>query len=203
MTNRNHTKRCYEAFKSIYGPQHSTPSPLFGADNSKLISEKEGIMDRWTEHFNKVLNCSFKVNERALARIFQTDQNAELDAPLGVEEVTKTINQISSGKALGSDSIPVEVYKRVDLCWPADSQLCSKPFGRTIWFPKNWKTHYLFQSTDARVVDNLVITSEVSLYYQLQEKSLLVRGSLVFSDILRTMQLSQRVNVAFTLVVAL
>ena len=111
MTNRNHTKRCYEAFKSIYGPQHSTPSPLFSADNSKLTSEKEGIMDRWAEHFNKVLNCSSKVNERALARILQTDQNAELDTPLGVEEVTKTINQISSGKAPGSDSIPVEVYK--------------------------------------------------------------------------------------------
>ena len=76
LAKRNDTERFYDALKSIYGPQHSTPLPLFSADNSKLTSEKEGIMDRWAEHFNKVLNYSSKVNERALARILQTDQNA-------------------------------------------------------------------------------------------------------------------------------
>ena len=51
------------------------------------------------------------------------------------------------------------------------------------------------------VVDNLVITTEVSLDCQLQGKSLLVRCSIVFSDILRTTQLSQKANVEFALVV--
>ena len=73
-------------------------------------------MDRWAEHFNKVLNCSSKVNEEALARILQTDQNAELDASPDGEEVTKAINQVSTGKALGADSIPVEANIKGDLC---------------------------------------------------------------------------------------
>ena len=53
-------------------------------------------MERWAEHFNKVLNCSSKVNEEALARIPQTDQNAELDGPPDAEEVTKASKQISN-----------------------------------------------------------------------------------------------------------
>ena len=73
-------------------------------------------MERWADHFNKVLNCFSKVNEEALARILQTDRNAELDAPPDVEEVTKTINRIRNSKAPGSDPIPVKVYKKVDLC---------------------------------------------------------------------------------------
>ena len=116
FANRNHTKSFYEALKSIYGPQHTMPSPLFSADNSKLISEKQSIMDRWAEPFNKVLKCFSLLNEEALARIPQTDQNAELNASPGVEEVTKAINLISSEKAPGSDSIPVKVNKKVDHC---------------------------------------------------------------------------------------
>ena len=39
-----------------------------------------------------VLNCSFKVNGKALACISQTDQNAKLDAFPDFEKVTKSIN---------------------------------------------------------------------------------------------------------------
>ena len=103
----------------------------------KTNNEKQGI-DRWANPFNKILNCSSKVNEDAF--IFQTDWNVELDVAPDVEEIKKAINQISNGKAQGSDSIPVEAYKKVDLCWPADSQLCSKTYEKIIWFFKNWET---------------------------------------------------------------
>ena len=52
----NHSKRFYDALKTIYGPQTSGTSPLLSADGSTLFTEKNAILKRWAEHFNNVLN---------------------------------------------------------------------------------------------------------------------------------------------------
>ncbi|VDM00205.1 unnamed protein product [Schistocephalus solidus] len=66
---------------------------------------------RWTEHFTSVLNFSSAISDAAIDRLPRVDTNNELDLPPSLPETIQAVQQISSGKALGYDAIPPEVYK--------------------------------------------------------------------------------------------
>ena len=101
----------YQALQVIYGPRHTSPCSLLNADDTQMITEKERILDRWAEHFNKVLNCSAAINDNAIARLPQVELNFNLDASPSEAEVSKAIKQLSGSKAPGDDAIPAEIYK--------------------------------------------------------------------------------------------
>ena len=86
-------------------------SALFNADRTKLLTEKDQILERWAEHFNQVLNRPDEINDAAIASLSQTAINDELDDPPTEDEVKKAIKQLSCGKAPGPDAIHAEVYK--------------------------------------------------------------------------------------------
>ena len=62
---------------------------MLSADESTGLTGKETIFERWTEHFNSMLNRQLSINE----------------------ETRKAVQQLSSCKAPSADAIPVEVYK--------------------------------------------------------------------------------------------
>jgi len=68
-------------------------------------------LERCEEHFNSVLNRPASINNEAINRLPQVEISHELDNIPSMQEVSKAIKQISSGKAPGSDVIPAEVYK--------------------------------------------------------------------------------------------
>lgn len=103
-------KNVYSALKVVYGPTSSGSIPLFSADGSTLISDKEKILKRWAEHFNSVLNRPSTINDEAIARLPQVPVDDTLVVPPTVQEVTKDIKRLSNGKAPGADSIPAEIY---------------------------------------------------------------------------------------------
>ena len=41
----------YEALKAVYGPSHQIQAPLSFSDGSTLLTGKEAILQRWSEHF--------------------------------------------------------------------------------------------------------------------------------------------------------
>ena len=41
----------YEALKAVYGPSHQIQAPLRSSDGSTLLTDKEAILQRWSEHF--------------------------------------------------------------------------------------------------------------------------------------------------------
>ena len=92
-TDNHDYKRFYDALQAIYGPQCAGSSLLPDISGTKLLTEKTQILERWAEHFNSVLN-----------RLPQVEINHELDNIPSMEEVSKAIKQMSSGKA-GSDAI--------------------------------------------------------------------------------------------------
>ena len=59
-------RRFYDGFKCLYEPQSSKNTPILSADSSKLITDKKGILERWAEHFNGVLNQPSKINDEAI-----------------------------------------------------------------------------------------------------------------------------------------
>ncbi|VDL97013.1 unnamed protein product [Schistocephalus solidus] len=55
--------------------------------------------------------CSSAIFDAAIDRLPQVDTNNDLDLPPSLPETIRTVQQISSGKAPGSDAIQPEVYK--------------------------------------------------------------------------------------------
>ena len=89
----------FDALKTVYGPQSSRATPLLSADGTSA------------EHFDGVLNRPSSIHDEAINRLPQVECNPLLDELPAVSETVKTIKLLSSGKVLGSDAIPAEIYK--------------------------------------------------------------------------------------------
>nr|VZI39845.1 unnamed protein product [Spirometra erinaceieuropaei] len=108
---RNEWKNFFSVIKAVYGPPTKGTAPLHSADGSTLLTEKTQILQRWAEHFRGVLNRPSVISDAAIARLPQVETNADLDLPPSLQETIRAVQQLSSGKAPGSDAIPAEVYK--------------------------------------------------------------------------------------------
>ncbi|BHF83235.1 hypothetical protein SprV_0802637700 [Sparganum proliferum] len=108
---RNEWKTFFSAIKAVYGPPTKGTAPLLSADGSTLLTEKTQILQRWAEHFRGVLNRPSAISDAAIDRLPQVETNADLDLPPSLQETIRAVQQLSSGKAPGSDAIPAEVYK--------------------------------------------------------------------------------------------
>nr|VZI01118.1 unnamed protein product [Spirometra erinaceieuropaei] len=95
---------------AVYGPPTNGTAPLLSADGSTLLTEKAPILQRWTEHFGGVVNRPSAISDATIARLSQFEANVDLDLPPSLQETIRTMQQLSSGKAPGSDAIPAEVY---------------------------------------------------------------------------------------------
>ncbi|BHF60457.1 hypothetical protein SprV_0100342200 [Sparganum proliferum] len=108
---RNEWKNFFSAIKAVYGPPTKGSAPLLSADGSTLLTEKTQILRRWAEHFRGVLNHPSVISDATIDRLPQVETNVDLDLPPSLQETIRAVQQLSSGKAPGSDSIPAEVYK--------------------------------------------------------------------------------------------
>ncbi|BHF62903.1 hypothetical protein SprV_0200589100 [Sparganum proliferum] len=84
---------------------------ILSSDGSTLLTEMLHILKRQAEHFRNVLNRPSKISAAAIDRLSQAEINADLDLPSSLPKANRAGQQISSGKASGSDAIPVEIYK--------------------------------------------------------------------------------------------
>ena len=111
FADRKDMKKFHDALKTIYGQKVLVPPHYL-----VLLTDKDVILKRWTEHFNSVLNCQSSVNDNAFNRLPQRECNVLLDEFPTVTETRKEIQHLSSGKAPGTDAIPAdEVYKAGEL----------------------------------------------------------------------------------------
>nr|VZI18666.1 unnamed protein product [Spirometra erinaceieuropaei] len=108
---RNEWKNFFSAIKAVYGPPTKGTAPLLNADGNTLLTEKTQMLQRWAEHFRGVLNRPSAISDAAIERLPQVETNVDLDLPPSLQETIRAVQQLSSGKAPGSDAIPAEVYK--------------------------------------------------------------------------------------------
>nr|VZI51341.1 unnamed protein product [Spirometra erinaceieuropaei] len=90
---------------------HISAAVDFKAPTATLLTEKTQILQRWTEHFRGVLNRPSVIYDAAIERLPQVETNVDFDLPPSLHETIRAVQQLSSGKAPGSDAIPAEVYK--------------------------------------------------------------------------------------------
>nr|VZI34508.1 unnamed protein product [Spirometra erinaceieuropaei] len=108
---RNEWKNFFSAIKAVYGPPTKGTAPLLSADGNTLLTEKTQILQRWAEHFRGVLNRPSVISDAAIECLPQVETNADLDLPPSLQETIRAVQQLSSGKAPGSNATPAEVYK--------------------------------------------------------------------------------------------
>ncbi|BHF60852.1 hypothetical protein SprV_0100382100 [Sparganum proliferum] len=108
---RNEWKNFFSAIKAVYGPPTKGSAPFLSADGNTLLTEKTQILQRWAEHFRGVLNRLSVISNAAVDGLPQVETNVDLDPPPSLQETIRAVQQLSSGKASGSDAIPAEVYK--------------------------------------------------------------------------------------------
>ena len=102
---RKDMKKFHDAQKTIYGPKSSGVTKLLSADGSTLLTDKEAILERWAEHFKRVLDQSLSINDDAIDRLPQTECSVLLNEFPTVVETRKAVQQLS-------DAIPAEVWQR-------------------------------------------------------------------------------------------
>ena len=103
-------KMFYSSIKNVYGPKQSSNVPIRNLEGD-LLTDKEAINKRFSEHFEQLLNRPSSIDPNALNDIPPRTVNEQLDDLPTEEEVTKAIDELQSGKAAGSDGIPPEVFK--------------------------------------------------------------------------------------------
>ena len=82
---------------------------MLSADGTKLISDRNEILNRWVEHFNELLNRASTVQQNSIDNIKQQPVQEHLaDRP---SKAAKAIKLPQSGKAPVEDGIPAEIYK--------------------------------------------------------------------------------------------
>ena len=76
-----------------------------------MPSDKEAILQRWSEYFKGLFSYHGTVQESSPAKIPQMDVKLELDDPPTRVEVKKATTQLKVGKSPGIDGFPAAVYQ--------------------------------------------------------------------------------------------
>lgn len=101
----------YSALKTAYGPVYRAPTPVRSSDGGTLITDREGILNRWADHYRSLLNKQNATDESMLDDIEAAPTLWEIDAPPTVEEARAALNGLRNNKAAGPDCLPAEVLK--------------------------------------------------------------------------------------------
>ena len=104
------TKLFFAGLKAVYGPTSKSMTPI-RAEDGTLLTDKAHILERWSTHFNQLLNKVSSVEEQAISNIRRRPIILALDGCPTVAETQKAIDQLQTGKAPGPDGIPPEIYK--------------------------------------------------------------------------------------------
>jgi len=94
----------------VYGPKETGSIPLRSIDGS-LLTDNVRIQERPAELFQVVLNQYSKFDTTVMDELPQWPTASHLDEVLTPEEVQRAVNQMSTGKAPGTDGIPSDVIK--------------------------------------------------------------------------------------------
>ena len=135
------TTGVYDGIKKAIGPTKSKIAPL-KTTTGVTITDRAKQMERWVEHYSALYSRNTIITSSTLEAIKSLPVMEELDAVPTVEELSKAIDTIPTGKAPGMDGIPPEIitcgkgalldqlYELLCQCWeegevPQDMRDCN------------------------------------------------------------------------------
>ena len=111
LADHNDTKGFYQSMRAIWGPRVNHPDQLLASDNSTLLTEKQDLLDRWTQHFRALLNVHTDINPNQADSMPQSPVQQWMVAIPTLDEVRLAVSLLSSGKAPGADGIHPEIIQ--------------------------------------------------------------------------------------------
>ena len=94
----------YDGLKKAFGPSATKTAPLKSASDT-IITERGKQMERWAEHYQELYSRENRVTSEAIENTDQLPVLEELDNRPSVEELSKAIDSLASGKAPGNDGL--------------------------------------------------------------------------------------------------
>ena len=124
-------KTFYNITRQLSGRKKNINRPVRTSDGS-ILSKTSEQLDRWTEYFNSLLNCTLVDNPPVIEGWDDLDVNL---GPISRAEVVEAIKKTKSGKAPDPDNIPPEAMK-------ADPRVTIQTSWLNCWRIRGEKTKY-------------------------------------------------------------
>lgn len=104
-------KSFHTGLKEVWGPQTRSTVHLKSLDGTTTFSDNKRVLERWSQHFETLLNQPGDIDPEARDRINQRPVVTALDDIPTREELQLAIASLAEGKAPGVDGIPGEIWK--------------------------------------------------------------------------------------------
>ena len=134
----NNIHKFYEAVTAAVGHRRRPSTPV-RSSTGELVRGREGVLDRWREHFSGLLNEATPFDASILDELPSLPVSDHLWPSPDRDEVLKIIQGLKNNKSPGPDGVPAELLK----CGPPE--LVDLLFGliQHIWetgaVPQQWK----------------------------------------------------------------
>ncbi|XP_060792978.1 uncharacterized protein LOC132896259 [Neoarius graeffei] len=127
---RGDMKTRFEKIKFAVGPSKSKVAPI-KSKTGELIVDKKKQLERWVEHYSDLYSVERHFEDHV--PLISLSEMSELDTMPTIEELSKGIDQLTCGKAPGTDAIPAELlklnkaailphlYQLLILCWQEET----------------------------------------------------------------------------------
>src|SRR3989441_1029329 len=110
--------------------------------DGRTIVEEEGIMQRWKEYYEQLLNEEFDWNKDSIGSIGETNKvEASVDErEISVSEVSSAVSKAKSDKAAGPSGVAADMLKAAGVKWVTD--ICNE-VARSGVVPVDWRRSWM------------------------------------------------------------
>lgn len=136
--------------------------------DGSILSNTSDQLDRWTEYYNSLLNCTLV----DIPPVIEGGDDMDINlGPISRAEVVEVIKKTKNGKATDPDNIPSEAMK-ADPRVTTDIMIkpLEDPPGKE-HVPAEWKTGYILSSFPNKGISAAARTGEESMCYPLPSKA--------------------------------
>jgi hypothetical protein len=108
--------------------------------NGELVCGEQGILDRWKEHFNDLLNAEEDGRQKKQNRaVYEGSDGIEIEIPT-LQEVEMAICKLKNNKAPGDDNLSGELFKAGSAELPKELHRLIAKYWSDEKLPEEWKT---------------------------------------------------------------
>ena len=107
----NDMKSFYTGLKEVWGPQTRSTVHIKSLDGNTTFSDNKRVLERWSQHFETLLNQPGDIEPAVRDRINQRPVVTSLDDIPTRKELNLAIASLGDGKAPGVDGKPSEIWK--------------------------------------------------------------------------------------------